>query len=527
MSVTGPIGDDELEGLFGRGDVPLALAVSGGADSMALMHLVARWAAREEVKAGWAEQWQYFRTTQRKGCPDLDWRGLATPSWLRGIDSWQELDGAGGPPLVVVLTVDHGLRPESAREAQFVADEARRVGMPCEILRWQGPKPATGIQEAARDARRDLMLDCLRGEFGRLLQLAGSRNLASAFERNLLQAHQQEDQAETVLMRLARGSGLEGLAGMRACRRATHGPTPERPLSFSTYVVRPMLDVPKQRLLDTLKAGGHAWVEDPSNEDERFERVRIRKALAALGEVGLTSEKIALSARRLAHADDSLRVLLDPRPDGSSITGLMAEVPLRSVWFASPYLAARSLRRLLPSYGGSAREPELAQLEVVATSLGNKRLDRANFAGVTLGGCKIEVVGEKRDRIRVYREGSGERLPVLPLAAGESFEWDGGRFVVDVPSWFKPGATLAALGMAGWAGLKRAVPELADLGWPAAAAATMPAVVRDGAVTDVPGLYGLLDQLGGEASPAFLSWKAHMAKLEQGVHTTFTYRGGW
>lgn len=523
---SGPIGDDELDGLFGHlQGRPLALAVSGGADSMALMHLIARWAARDHVKASWTKRWRRKRASEPeifRGATDRN--GLVAPSWLGGVDSFEALEGMDGPPHVVVLTVDHGLRRESAREAVFVAEEAGRLGLPCEILRWAGPKPATGIQEAARAARRDLMLDCLRAEASILIEMANKQNceLALDAERWLVLAHHQEDQAETVLMRLSRGSGLEGLAGMRPRSHATRGPTAERPTTFAAHVCRPLLNLPKARLVATLEAGGHGWVEDPSNEDERFERVRLRKVMAALGEVGLTAEKIALSARRLSDADDGFRALLGDRPEAARLTALLAEVPLASNWFASPYLAVRSLRHLLRGYGGASREAELAQVEGLVDSIW-RQAERAEFTGVTLGGCKIEIVGERRDRIRIYREGSGEGLPVVPLQPGLLFEWDGGRFFVQVPDDFERGAALAALGLTGWTALKKAVPELASLGWPAAAVATLPAVCRDGTVVDVPVLDALLRQLDGEASQARAIWSAHAEHHERRVATSFQH----
>lgn len=144
-----PIRDDELDGLFGDlAHGPLALAVSGGADSMALMRLVERWAARPSVKAKWSEWWAQAPESQcgRLPVPRYDYRGLQTPVWLRDVRTFDNLARVGGPPQIVVLTVDHGLRTSSAREAEFVADEARGLGFPCQILRWESGKPTTGIR---------------------------------------------------------------------------------------------------------------------------------------------------------------------------------------------------------------------------------------------------------------------------------------------------------------------------------------------------------------------------------------------
>ena len=185
----------------------LALAVSGGSDSVALMVLAARW-----------------------------------------------VQSQADAPNVTVLTVDHGLRPASAEEAAQVGRWARALGLDHAILGWRGAKPSSGLQAAAREARYALMSDwCL--EHG-----------AAA----IVTAHTANDQAETVMMRLARGSGVDGLAGMM---RETLAPWP---------VLRPLLGVTRARLRAVLTAAGHDWIDDPSNDDTAFERIRMRQALDAL-----------------------------------------------------------------------------------------------------------------------------------------------------------------------------------------------------------------------------------------------------
>ena len=211
-----PIADGELASLF----APLAsfdlliLAVSGGADSVALMHLIARWSAK-----------------------------AAKPR-----------------PRIVVATVDHGLRAESREEAKWVGAQARKLGFTHELLAWEGAKPQTGIQDAARGAR-----------YGLLAELAW-RLSAGEVRTAIVTAHTEDDQAETFLMRLARGSGLDGLTGMSAARLLGRGDNIE--------LVRPLLGVAGARLRATLEAKGLSWLEDPSNDSDRFERVRVRKARA-------------------------------------------------------------------------------------------------------------------------------------------------------------------------------------------------------------------------------------------------------
>lgn len=528
MSDAAPISDDELTGLFrGLERRPLALAVSGGADSMALMHMVARWAKREDVRAAWAEFWRQALTHRLDdvSARRTDWTGLAKPPWLEGIDSAEDLRRAGGTPHVAVLTVDHGLRAASADEARFVCDEAAKLGLPCVALRWEGEKPSTGIQEAARAARRDLMCDVLRAERGLLVDLAWpSRLRLAGFSRSLIMAHHMEDQAETFLMRLARGSGLDGLRGMREIDWIHGSATPERPHAFDVMVERPLLGVAKARLVATLKAYGACWVDDPSNEDNRFERVRVRKAMPLLADLGLTPEKIALSARRLRDAEFDFQWVMY----GDELThkrpafwhgGLMSEFEFdpRNPFFCGMYVAMRTLRQVLRGHGGNARDVELAQLEKL---LAARIAERPS--GMTLAGCKIDFLDDGR-RLRIYREGSGEGLPVLPIAPGQTVDWDGRRFEVSSDETAPGGAVVHALGMQGWADLKRAVPSLAGLKWPAAAAATLPVIGVNGQIVAYPGVRSVLDSLRELPDPIRADWVAFAGDGDQHFRAVFDY----
>lgn len=505
MSTAPPISDDELAGLFrGMECTALALAVSGGADSMALMHMVARWARLPEVAEAFRQTWLYATDEGRRlhNFSSLleQWTGLERPSWLPDQSlTLADLRANGGVPHVIVFTVDHGLRKASAAEAAFVAGEATRLGLVCEVLRWEGDKPTTGIQDAARRARRNLMLDMLRAERGILDDVFRKNALDPDLDRCLVMAHHLEDQAETVLMRLARGSGLEGLGGMRPRDRAVRAPTPERPAEFSATVFRPLLDQPKARLVATLEAYGAKWVEDPSNEDDRFERVRVRKVLEQLGEVGLSPEKISLSARRLRDADEAMHWRgACAHSDEASCVLLphMGDVATMADWHDAPYLYVRTLRWLMQIYGGAARPAELSKVEELARKLMRGVSEVAG--GATLGGCKIELIDDTFEpgsargggRIRIYREGSGEGLPIAPVLPGQSVDWDGRRFQVVAQRSAKPGVVVRALGMQGWVEVKRLVPGLQSLRLPAAAVSTLP-VVADAATGGVISYCGL------------------------------------
>ena len=208
------------------------LAVSGGPDSTALLFLAARW-----------------RAARRKG------------------------------PKLVAVTVDHGLRPGSAREAAMVKRLAAGFHVEHRTVRWSGRKPSTGLQEAARQARYRLLVAAARNEGA----------------RHILTAHTLDDQAETVLFRLARGSGLSGLAGIARTSALDH-----------ITLMRPFLEIPKARLLATLTAAKVPFIEDPSNRDPRFARTRLRQLAPALAREGLSAARLAALARRLGRAEQAL-----------------------------------------------------------------------------------------------------------------------------------------------------------------------------------------------------------------------------
>jgi tRNA(Ile)-lysidine synthase len=182
---------------------------------------------------------------------------------------------------IAVATVDHGLRPEAAEEAAFVAREAKALGLPHYTLLWIAEKPATGLQEAAREARYRLLVQKTR-EIG---------------ASHLVTAHTLDDQAETVLMRLAKGSGLRGAAGMRRERNRD-----------GIVHARPLLAWSKAELMNLCETSGWRFVTDPSNADERFARVRWRRLMPLLAEEGLTADRLARFAERVSRADEALEI---------------------------------------------------------------------------------------------------------------------------------------------------------------------------------------------------------------------------
>lgn len=190
------------------------------------------------------------------------------------------LAAAARPGFVEAATVDHALRAGSGEEAKMVARVSDALGVPHATLaaEWR-ERPLTAIQERARDERY------------RLLSLwASDRQLAA-----VLTAHHCDDQAETFVMRLARGSGVRGLSSMRA-----HSALP----GSNALLLRPLLDWPRSQLEEVCRAAGLDPVQDPSNFDQQFERVRVRRALKA--NAWLSPSSIALSASNLREADTAL-----------------------------------------------------------------------------------------------------------------------------------------------------------------------------------------------------------------------------
>lgn len=404
---------DLLETLTFRAHV--ALAVSGGSDSTALMWLASRWA---------------------KALPQ--------------------------PPKISVLTVDHGLRAEAAAECARVVGWAGALSLDAHILTWTGPRPASGLQAKARDMRYGLMRDwCLANE-----------------ATLLVTAHTLEDQAETLLMRLARGSGVRGLSSMR--------PEEDGPVMLE----RPFLETSRAALRATLTAAGHPWIEDPSNADERFERVRLRKALPLLAELGLTPAAVARSAARLERALEPLEQLchgflarhVEVRPEGFAI------VDLASFRKLDEEIAIQVLERLLGRLGGGA-PPRLMAVEAL-----QHWLRRGETQARTLAGCRI---AQRKRHLLIGREAGRISKAPVAIQPGESVLWDN-RFRVSIAGAGKACEIVPARGLK----LARN-PDI-----PAFVQDSLPAILARGEIAAIPSL-GIV----GKSAPAGLQAAAEFQKI--------------
>ena len=267
------------------------------------------------------------------------------------------------PPPTVVC-VDHNLRPDSANDARRVRRWVKAAGLKVKVLVREGKAPDADIESAARDAR---------------YKLIGAWAAAQGL-RALYVGHTRDDQAETFLLRLARGSGVDGLSAM--------GPVAPYPLpGFSGLVlVRPMLDIDRGRLRSYLMAHGQKWLDDPMNGDMRFARAKIRNAWPLLEDVGLNKARIADAAKHLARARTALDLASAAvQTRACRFKGSDALIDPAALIGAPRELGLRALARVLMIVSQNVYRPRFERLERLFDSLSDGTLG----AGRTLHGCRI------------------------------------------------------------------------------------------------------------------------------------------
>jgi tRNA(Ile)-lysidine synthase len=362
-------------------------------------------------------------------------------------DGWARARGGE----VSALIVDHGLRPTSAAEARQVADWLRARQIDHYVLSWTGPKPATGIQAAAREARYRLLADWCR----------------AAGVLHLLLAHHLDDQAETVTLRQARQSGVDGLAGMAAVRELS-----------GLRLLRPLLGVPKARLPATLQALGQPWIEDPSNLAASFARGRLRRSAGL--DVPRLARLAAEHARRRAANEAltaswlALNARVDPAGFVTLAGGALAAAP--------PDIRRRAVQQILMSVGGKRYPPRGARLDRLIEQL------RAGLtSGRTLAGCRILPW---QGALLICRE---PRMieDELALVPGAPVLWDG-RFRLEL-SGEAPALVVRALGRAGTRALGQAIGRTL----PAPVRPSLPSLWRGEELVAVPHLGLVLPPLAG------------------------------
>ncbi len=295
--------------------LPIAVAVSGGVDSVALLH------------------------------------------WLADI-------GAD----ITVLHVNHGLRPAAGAEAEYVQNLAARLGVPCHIFHWREGKPTTGLEAAARTARYSMMTDWCHAH--------GIGHLAVA--------HQADDQIETFLLNLARGSGLSGLAAMR-------------PVSYrdGICILRPLLDVPRAELARYCDDRNIKYFHDEMNDDMHYARVRMRKMRHVLHDaLGISDARILLAIRNLGRSRDAQ----DADVDGAVravCSNRRAEFSDSFLFDLAPDIRLKFFGTLIMQIGGGQYQPRLKSLECALNNL-------SHDCKFTLGHCTVRRLGT---RILIVPEG--------------------------------------------------------------------------------------------------------------------------
>lgn len=383
-----PVSDAEAAALFSDlAEIPaLVIAVSGGPDSVALLVLLARW--RASLKNG---------------------------------------------PKLTAVTVDHGLRPEARSEAAAAKRLAGTLGVPHRTVRWRSDKPTTGVQEAAREARYRLLAEAARR--------GGAGHITTA--------HTLDDQAETVLLRLSRGSGIAGLsamarlsplpasapsplvgegqaggvslsAGQTPTRRAACVDPPQKGGGKGELtLVRPLLGISKARLVATLQAAGIPSAEDPSNRDPRFTRPRLRQMAPGLAAEGLDAGTLAQLAARARRANAAIEWLADDIVSGLPAGWLSethARFPLEQFLRWPDEVALRLLREAIARFGNEG-PVELAKLEALfealkaAAQAGQGARFRRTLAGAAVAVSPAYVTVERAPARRNSAPAGGKRRP--------------------------------------------------------------------------------------------------------------------
>ncbi len=361
------------------------MAVSGGADSLALALLLGQWCKSNDIA-------------------------------------------------LTALTVDHGLRPEAKDEALQVGQWLKKYDIRHMVLNWQGVKPSRNIQDRARIARYQLMGEwCQNNDVN-----------------NLFLAHHEGDQAETFLIRLFRGSGVDGLSAMRGI---SDFPVPLGP-GHNVLLCRPLLTVTKKRLEATLRQMDQPWIEDPSNQNESYTRIKVRKMLQDSEIEGLNDHRMAQTAARMGRVQSLLQAMtagltqeaVTVYPEG------YMQVNMSRLMSAHEEIALRCLSSLVKKISGRRYPPRFSRVEALYNNL-----KQEDFSGQTLGGCLVSSIraASGTDHITISREIAAIEHKIDLENCG-SYLWDQ-RFEIETSG---EGRLVKKLELAEW---RRLCSDYADL----------------------------------------------------------------
>ncbi len=264
---------------------------------------------------------------------------------------------------IVALTVDHGLREDSNKEAKYVAQIMQDNAIEHHILFWQGDKPKKGLEEAAREARYKLLFGFCKEHSIKFLATA----------------HHRRDQAETFLIRLQRGSGVFGLSGIL--------PLSER---SGIIIIRPLLDKNPEDLKDYLRTKKIAWIDDPMNKDDDFLRVKMRQFLPQLEAIGIDEKRLSDTAAVLANTRDFLQKLADDFMQNNvrwwgKVAASLSWQRLKGL---HQEVAQPVLGQLVRQVGGGVYQPEVMEIQRVLA-------ETEDFKGCTLGKCELFIASKR------------------------------------------------------------------------------------------------------------------------------------
>jgi tRNA(Ile)-lysidine synthase len=340
----------ELSKFFSELPSRVAIATSGGADSMCLALLAQRWSRQFSVK-------------------------------------------------IVCLIVNHNLRLEAGEEARVTADFLNKQGIETHILEWVGDKPVSGIQKNAREAR-----------YGLLCEWCNQNNV-----KILLTAHNMHDQAETVLMRIQHGTGIDGLAGI-----------PIRTRRQGVEIIRPLLQYSRQQIIATLQANKWPHIEDPSNHNNKFTRVKIRQLLEEIDAENLLSKRLNTLANNAARTLDFINNYVNKILKNLAKKKRLGYITLDLGKFIKleEEIALRVLCRVLNYFSNKDYVPRLESL----VHLYGRIKETVKFHA-TLAGCEIMNSGNQIIiwRERVNMENKTKTMQELPV--GKEMLWDN-RFII-------------------------------------------------------------------------------------------------
>ena len=254
---------------------------------------------------------------------------------------------------VKFLIVDHKLRPESTKEAKQVKKALKKFFINCEILTWKGKKPKNNIQSLARKKRYSLLISkCKKLKI-----------------KNILLAHHQDDLFENFFIRIFRGSGLKGLTSFD-----------EKTKINDVNILRPLLNQKKDDMLFVSKFVFNFFVNDPSNDDEKFQRIRVRKLISELKKEGLDKRKFAKTIKNLKHSEAVINFFVSKNIKKNSFFSKKNEFILNQDFFSQPYeIIFRSLSDLIKLIGKKYYPVRGKKLDNIINQISKKSFFKGNF----------------------------------------------------------------------------------------------------------------------------------------------------